>query len=319
MILRLLRSISFILLGIFLALLLGEVAVRIASLNQENYVIEMWRYAKTLKTKSPDPQIGHEHIPLKSATLQNIAIKINSFGMRGPEPDNSADHRIAIIGDSLAFGWGVPEQDSLRGQLAQKMPDTYDVVNSGIGNMNILQAVHLWMKYQKRLPADIIIVLATSRATTQIATESPGWFIENSQLAALTSTVIQQLSSGQLGKDKLVRGYRQQWTSESGQKTLDNAFSQLKQLADTNNAHVIIVSIPETHDFNNYHFGFMQTITQEKAEAYDLTYINPLPLLQGPPTSSFWVSKNDIHLNQAGFDIISDEIKKVILNELLER
>ena len=309
------RNLVLIILGFFLALIVGEGITRIATLNQENYVIEMWRYAKLLKIKSSNPQIGHEHVPLSSATLQNVAIEINSLGMRGPEPNNDVLHRIAIVGDSMALGWGVTEKNTLRGQLAQKMPGSYDVVNGGIGNMNIAQAVQLWKKYQSKLPADIIVALITPRATATITTESPGWLIENSQLAALASTFIQQLSSGQFGEEDLITGYKTQWSSEEGQLILNDAFTQLRSIAKAGNARVIIVSIPEMHDFNNYHFEFMQAITQKQAKAYDFSYIDPLPLLQGPKTSSFWVSKNDIHLNQAAFNIISDEIKETILNE----
>ena len=90
------RSMSFVrymalaTIGILMALATGEGLVRLATMNQENYVIEMWRYAKLLKMKSPRSDIGHQHIPNRTATLQNVVIRINSLGMRGPEPNDAA-------------------------------------------------------------------------------------------------------------------------------------------------------------------------------------------------------------------------------------
>ncbi len=302
------KNISLIFLGIFLALIVGEGLVRIATMNQENYIVEMWRYAKLLKQKSPDPFIGHQHIPNTSAKLQNVEIVINSLGLRGPEPNQTALHRVAIVGDSIALGWGVPENETLRGQLKANLSVETDVVNAGIGNMNLSQTVQLWKTLDQEVHADTLVVLVTPRSTATITTESPGWLIEHSQLAALASTFIQQMTSGKYGESALLEGYKQQWSSTGGQAILSQAFELLENIKREKNSHIIIVSIPESHDFNNYQFSFMEDITQRYAQKYGFDYVNPLPLLQGPPTSSFWASPNDIHPNGEAFQIISKPI-----------
>lgn len=299
-------------LGIVLALLLGEVLVRLATINQENYVIEMWRYAKQLKERSDNPAIGHQHIPNKSATLQNVEISINSLGMRGPEVKQDATHRIAIIGDSLALGWGVPEAQTLRGQLARKLPASFDVVNAGIGNINLAQAVNLWSQISQQVTADTLVVFVTPRANAQIKTESPGWLVEHSELAALASTFMQQMLSGEFGEEALLDGYKKQWQSEQGDMRLTKAFDHLKQIQNQSHCRIIILSIPEMHDLNHYQFGFMGEKAKQFASQYNFTFIDSLPALQGPPTSSFWATKNDIHFNGKAFNIISDLVIKQI-------
>ncbi|SJN58083.1 hypothetical protein VR7878_02645 [Vibrio ruber DSM 16370] len=310
------RNSLLMLLGVVLALILGEGLVRLATMSQENYVIEMWRYANLLKEKSPDPDIGHQHIPNRSAKLQNVTIQINSLGMRGPEPDKTSMHRVAIVGDSIALGWGVEDKDSLRGQLKRELPADVDVVNAGIGNMNLNQSVTLWESIGKNLSADFLVALVTPRSTAQVMTQSPGWLVEHSELAALASTFIQQMLSGKFGKDALLDGYRKQWQSETGQMVLSQAFNQLKQIQDKTGSQIIIVSIPEMHDFNHYQFSFMDEITQKFAQQYHFDFINPLPMFQGAPTSSFWVSQNDIHLNKKALGIISDLVAEKITKEL---
>ena len=67
---------------VFVASALGEGMLRIKNSDQSSYSVEMWRYAKELKVA--DTELGHVHIPGKSAQLENVEISINSWGLRGP-------------------------------------------------------------------------------------------------------------------------------------------------------------------------------------------------------------------------------------------
>ena len=53
------------------ALLAGELILRLQNSSMRNYNIEMWRYAKELKTPSAPPELGHEHLRNASADLQS--------------------------------------------------------------------------------------------------------------------------------------------------------------------------------------------------------------------------------------------------------
>ncbi|MFM2481885.1 SGNH/GDSL hydrolase family protein [Celerinatantimonas sp. YJH-8] len=304
----LIRNLVFMVCGIVLALLVGEGIIRIATMDQQNYVIEMWRYAKLLKERSSDPEIGHQHIPNRSAILQNVEIKTNQFGMRGPEPNFKAVQRVAIVGDSLALGWGVSDEQSLRGQLAKVLPTDFDVVNAGVGNMNLNQSVTLWRQISQQVSANILVVCMTPRASANVVTEAPGWLVQHSELAALASTFAQQLVSGEYGEAAMIKGYQEQWQSPAGHKILTQAFNQLQTIKQNQHSRIIIVSIPEMHDFNQYQFGFMEDKAKQLAAQYGFDYIDPLPSLKGKPASSYWVSPRDIHLNGSAFKIITQLI-----------
>ena len=61
-----------------------------------------------------------------------VRIRINQFGLRNGEPVSAADGRVWIVGDSMAFGWGV-ERDRIYTAVAQRvsgMP-TYNVASPG--------------------------------------------------------------------------------------------------------------------------------------------------------------------------------------------
>lgn len=59
-------------------------------------------------------------------------IKINAFGLRNDEPVSNADQRIWILGDSMAFGWGVEANEmysAVIGELTNT--PTYNVASPG--------------------------------------------------------------------------------------------------------------------------------------------------------------------------------------------
>ena len=61
-----------------------------------------------------------------------IAIRINESGLRNPEPVASADGRVWIIGDSMAFGWGVEQPEMYSSVIsAQSGVKTYNIASPG--------------------------------------------------------------------------------------------------------------------------------------------------------------------------------------------
>ena len=103
-----------------LAIGLAEGVLRLKNSAMTNYDIEMWRYANELKQKSDDPALDFDHLRSKKALLQSTEIRLNSWGLRGPEPlPERADlRRILFLGGSITLGWGVPEDQYRRGSSA---------------------------------------------------------------------------------------------------------------------------------------------------------------------------------------------------------
>lgn len=268
---------ALVLVGILIACLFGEAVIRIGTLNQENYVVEMWRYAKLLKCPSQNPEVLHEHIPNSKARLQNVDVSINSLGLRGPEPKTGAPHRVAIVGDSMAFGWGVAENDCLRGRLEGLLPPDVDVVNAGVGNMNLNQAVSHWLDINKRLDADLLVVAVTQRAVNPPREERPGFLVRHSELAALALTFLGQISSGEHGERALVDGYKKQWSDEEGDRILHVAFDKLRELHQRKHVGILVVNIPETHDLNNYRFDFITRKIRGMADEYGFPFVDVTP------------------------------------------
>src|SRR6266851_5372597 len=123
------------------ALGLGEAILRAKNRSMQNYDIEMWRYARELKTPSPNPRLGHDHRANTRAVLQNVEIRLDDHGLRGATAGPRAPdrRRILVLGGSIALGWGVPEAETmpaLLGRMFRDREQTVEALNAGVGNNN---------------------------------------------------------------------------------------------------------------------------------------------------------------------------------------
>ena len=123
-----------LLLGLVFTVAIAEVAVRIA--------MPQWRefYAQRFTAVDAVPGVGFVGIGkpgFDGYFAQNngdfrVRIRINAFGLRNDEPIQAADGRVWIVGDSMAFGWGVERDETYTAVIAQEtgLP-TYNVASPG--------------------------------------------------------------------------------------------------------------------------------------------------------------------------------------------
>ncbi|MBL8843339.1 MAG: SGNH/GDSL hydrolase family protein [Planctomycetes bacterium] len=85
--------------------------------------------------------LPHELFPGRTTLYKGVEVRINSIGLRGeelpaPQPDR---RRIAIVGDSVTFGNGCPEDDTVPRTLAAELlrrGQPCELVNCGIPAYN---------------------------------------------------------------------------------------------------------------------------------------------------------------------------------------
>jgi len=100
--------------------------------------------------KSSDiPELIFELKPGLEALFKGVQVRINSHGFRDRErtlEKPPGTWRIAALGDSVVFGWGVPDEDVFTRQMEarlNKRPDRYEyeVLNFGVPAYNTVQEV----------------------------------------------------------------------------------------------------------------------------------------------------------------------------------
>ncbi len=299
----------------FITLLVGlafvEVILRFKNHDQKNYNIEMWRYAKLLKVKSPDPELGHEHRPHTQAMLEGVMIQINSLGMRGPEPNLSdwARKRILVLGSSNTLGWGVPEQETLCGLLRKALADKAQVFNAGIGNYNAHRYVFLYEKRLQTIKPDIVVIQYFIRDAEDLKPGGGNFILRNSELAVMLYYLVHDLSYGYKNPFALVTHYKKMYSAGNpGLESMKSAMQRLNQLSHQQHFKIIMAMVPDIHAVKPYPFTFIHESMRNLAASYGWTFVDFSQALSQVPQKELWVMNGDPHMNSKGQKIMADTL-----------
>jgi len=119
----------------------------------------------------PEPGAGYTLMqPGRQYEWQGIPVAINSHGLRGPEfPYEKAPGTVRILnlGDSVAMGWGVREQETygrrLEESLIAQSPGEFqlEVINAGVPGWNLENALAYLEAEGLRYEPDLILLEVT--------------------------------------------------------------------------------------------------------------------------------------------------------------
>lgn len=319
----------FIITVVLLAVIL-EVFLVFKNLDGKNYDIEMWKYSRSLKKISANPKLGHEHIPNKSAKLQNIDIKINSLGMRGAEPSSGAALKILALGSSITFGWGVEEAE-IYPELIEKDLNQYivsnpgssfaqkyksvDIMNAGIGNYNSVREIELLTTNYKDIKPQIILLGSFIRDPEIISVPKSNWLLENSQLAVTLWSRFEQIKRALGVKESFEDHYKNIYQDDyPGWIATQEAYERLADYSKANNIRVIVTMIPDIHNLNDYPFGYIHEKIKSLALANGFEFIDLLPAFSTiKKAEDVWAMPGDPHPNALGHELIAKEIVEYIM------
>jgi len=145
------------------ALVLLEVFLRLFDPIGIRYYFDTARYFEAMQS---DPDYAYLHTPGYEATLQGVDVRINQEGLRGPEfPPTKppGERRLLILGDSVVFGWGAP-QDSIFPAVLQRLIDEndvgpYRVIPAGAGSWNTRTEYEFLRKRAIAYGPDMVVLL----------------------------------------------------------------------------------------------------------------------------------------------------------------
>jgi GDSL-like Lipase/Acylhydrolase family len=122
---------------------------------------------KNLIYPHPNDQIIYDLRPNLNLRFQRAQVRTNSCGMRGPEyamPKPPNTYRIALIGDSFAFGWGVEEKQTFAAQMEKTLnryangTKKYEVLNFGVPGYSTFQEVARFQELALDFSPDAVVV-----------------------------------------------------------------------------------------------------------------------------------------------------------------
>jgi lysophospholipase L1-like esterase len=310
------------LIGIAIAVLCMEVAVRAFFDDGKQFDLEMWKYALEVKGISPDPLIGHDHRPNRHAFLMGVQFDTNSKGLRDREfsyEKPPGKLRIMMLGDSFTVGWGAKFDETFAKRIERMYADRgiqAEAINTGVGNYNTIQEVEYYLTEGYKYNPDIVVLNFTFNDAEPVPVSYPPPTI----LRICYSCIF---VSGRIDSALRVFGDKKDWADyylglygNNGQaKGWLAAKAYIAKLAAFTKAHgtkLLIASLPELHDVQHYRLQKITDLVHEAADENDVPFVDLLPYVQGVPSPELWVTPPDPHPDGLAHKLFAEGIYEAL-------
>lgn len=158
------RALGRRLLGLGLGLLVGLFACEL--LVRVSIGVPLVERTPLLRVQA-NPQRGWEMVPGEAHYTYLERVEINSLGLRGPEvplEKEPGEVRVLVLGDSLTYGQGVGERDTVPARLEQRLRELepnrpWRVINAGHRGYSMRQSLGLLAELGERIAPDVVLFL----------------------------------------------------------------------------------------------------------------------------------------------------------------
>ena len=312
---KLLRSTLIVSISLLVGLLICETILRIKHKFIINYDIEMWKYAKELKIKVKNKKINHIHIKNKSAILQNTEIKINKYGQRDVDYDNSTlsnfDRSFLIIGSSVAMGWGVESDKVFSNRLNKKSlknNKNWIVINGGVGNYNTERYVNNYFENWKELEFTDIIIHFFVNDTEIIKPSKVSFFTNHFHLGVIVWKLLNSYVSA-FNPEKVEKYYLDRYEENyEGFIIAKKELLKLSEHCKKNSINCHIILMPDIHKLNPYKLNFINQKMQKTAAKLEFQFHDLLSVFEGKDEKKVWNKYGDPHPNDYANSLMSENI-----------
>jgi lysophospholipase L1-like esterase len=158
------RRLSRLGLGLLVAVVVffvsGELLARVLGI-----VDRLNGYTRQLFVRGPSADLPYRLRPGLETALFGIPVRVNQLGFRGPDittPPGAGVRRVVVLGDSVVFGQGVREDETVAARLARRLAATgterVEVWNAGVqGYDTVAQAALLESVVLGLHPAVVVV------------------------------------------------------------------------------------------------------------------------------------------------------------------
>jgi lysophospholipase L1-like esterase len=307
------RKLVFGLAGILLTLALTagllEAGLRIYSAVTPNVDVEFYRYASTMKGSAENSGVRFLHKPGSHHRLFGVDVQINSRGFRDTEPASlpPGARRIALIGDSVTFGWGVPYGDRFSELLEREWSTgpPIELINTGHGNWNSVQeyAALSELLAQEALSGVLQVWYINDAEPTPEYRPAP-WYARSYVAIFLWSK--SDLLQRRMGARQTYADYYRSLYKEDSEGFPDfrDALMRTGEWARERDLPWVFVLLPEFHEFPGP-FGDVYARVRALADSAGAQVIDLTETFAGEDPSTMWVAHNDVHPNARGHAAIA--------------
>ena len=327
--LRFLGGIALVLGGCLVAIAALEVLARLLFTDGTNFDIEMWRYAKDLKTVSPIPGVGHEHIPNGAGTYMGVEIKTNAHKLRDYDYDFAKPPgivRILMLGDSVTMGWGAPFDDITSKRLERRLnaglaTPRYQVINTGVGNYNTAMEVSYFLGEGHRYDPDIVVLNYFINDAEPTPIRKQNMLFEHSYAAVV--------AAGAFDTIERLYGGRPDWKSyyaglygadEAGWRLAQRSLADLAAYCRAHNIPLLVANYPELHELTPYPFDAITAKLAAVVAADGVPFVDLLPAVAGvADPRGLWVTATDAHPNGRAAELFAERLDATLRTDFPDR
>ncbi len=286
--------------------------------------LEMWRYSRHIKRVSANPAIGHEHTPGARAHLMGADVAISSQGLRDREFDPTpapGRTRILMLGDSLAFGWGVPVDKTYSKRLEHRLRESghdVEVINTGVGNYNTEMEVAYFLERGAKLKPQYVVLNYFINDAEPTPRDHSNFLSRNSRafvyFASRLDMAMRMASAGE--KKDWKSYYAGLYEGDEGIGRVAAAIERLATYCRQNGIKLYLANQPELRDPANYAFPQVDRMIEKIAAANQIKYIPMLPAVRELKPETLWVTQPDPHPSPVAHQAFAKELYKLFDAEL---
>ena len=311
-----LKSISLTILSTFFCLIGAEILMRFKNYQFLNYDVEMSRYSNLLKIKSSNKIMDFEHRKNSSATLQDINIRINNYGLRGSsvKDRSKVNRRIIFLGGSVTLGWGVDEDKTVTSVLEKMLienGESVEVLNAGIGNYNSERYVTRFFENLTHLEPSDIVVNYFLRDAEKLLPAKSNFFLRNSQLALTLWIASNRISNYRKGTN-VNDHYKKIYNDEQGLTIMKKSLRKLADYSKINGINIYMLMTPDISNISNYKLDFIHDYMKDIAEANDYIFVDSLNNLKIYDEKQLFAMPGDPHPNDIGHRVMAESLYPII-------
>ena len=285
---KLIRSSLVVLFSFLIGILICEVILRAKHKIIINYDIEMWKYAKKLKKKVKNEKINHVHVKNKTAVLQKTNIRINKYGQRDINYDNSFlseyDRSFLILGSSVAMGWGVEREKVFSNRLnkiSSEKSKKWIFINGGIGNYNTERYVNNYFENWEDFNFTDIIIHFFVNDTEIIKPANVNFFTNNFHLGVVVWKLVNSYIS-KFSPEKIEQYYLSRYQDNyEGFKNAKRELLRLKTHCNKKSINCHIILMPDIHKLNPYKLKFINIKMEKVAKEFNYNFYDLLETFEG--------------------------------------
>lgn len=312
---KLIRSSLVVLFSFLIGILICEVILRAKHKIIINYDIEMWKYAKKLKKKVKNEKINHVHVKNKTAVLQKTNIRINKYGQRDINYDNSFlseyDRSFLILGSSVAMGWGVEREKVFSNRLnkiSSEKSKKWIFINGGIGNYNTERYVNNYFENWEDFNFTDIIIHFFVNDTEIIKPANVNFFTNNFHLGVVVWKLVNSYIS-KFSPEKIEQYYLSRYQDNyEGFKNAKRELLRLKTHCNKKSINCHIILMPDIHKLNPYKLKFINIKMEKVAKEFNYNFYDLLETFEGKDEKKVWNKYGDPHPNAYANELMSESI-----------